>query len=54
MINSIPKFDGTNYVEWARSFNDILHIYWPFLSKTVSGLKKTEPMLRSRELEDTL
>ena len=40
MINSVPKFDGTDYVEWSRSFNDILQISWPFLSKIVSRLKK--------------
>ena len=41
MINSIPKFDGTDYVKWSRSFNDILQKSWPFLSNIVSGLKKT-------------
>ena len=35
MINSILKFDGTDYVEWSRSFNNILEISWPFLSKIV-------------------
>ena len=50
MINSIPKFDGTDYVEWSRWFHDILQkISWPFLSKIVSELKKTELILRSRE-----
>ena len=49
MINSIPKFDGTDYVEWSRSFNNILQISWPFLSKIVSGLEKHEPIPRSRE-----
>ena len=49
MINSIPKFDGTNYVEWTRSYDDILQMSWPFLNKIVSGLKKTEPILRCRE-----
>ena len=49
MINSVPKFDGTNYVEWTKSFNDILQISWPFLSKIISGLKKLEPLLKSRE-----
>ena len=50
MTNSIPKFDGTDYVEWSRSFNDILQISWPFLSKIVSGMKKSEPIpRRSRE-----
>ena len=31
MIKMIPTFDGPNYVEWTRSFNDILQITWPFL-----------------------
>ena len=48
-INSIPKFDGTDFVEWSRSFNDILQIYWPFLSKIVSGLEKTKSISKSRE-----
>ena len=47
MISSIPKFDGTDYVEWSRSFNDILQISWLFLSKIVSGLEKSDPILRS-------
>ena len=51
MINSIPKFDGTDYVEWSRSFNDILPISWPFLSKKVSGQEKLEPIPSSREEE---
>ena len=49
MINSIPKFDGTDYVECSRSSNDILKISWLFLRKIVSGLKEPEPILRSRE-----
>ena len=49
MINSIPKLNGTDYVEWSRSFNGILQISWPFLSKTVSGLENPEPILRIRE-----
>ena len=49
IIKSIPKLDGFDYVEWSRSFNDILQIYWPFLSKIVSGLEKLEPILRRRE-----
>ena len=53
MINSIPKFDGTDYVEWSRSFNDILQIYWPFLSKIVSELEKPKPILRRSRGEDT-
>ena len=49
MINSITKFDGADYVEWSRSFNDILQISWPLLRNIVSGLEKPEPILRSRE-----
>ena len=49
MINSIPKFDSSDYVEWSRSFNDILQISWLFLRKIVSGLEKPKPILRSRE-----
>ena len=49
MINPILKFDGPDYVEWSRSFNDILKISWPFLSNIVPGLEKPEPILRSRE-----
>ena len=54
MINSIPKFDGTDFVEWSRSFNDILQISWPFLSKIVSGLKKPELILRGSREEDPI
>ena len=54
MINSIPKFDGTDFVERFRSFNDILQISWPFLGKIVSGLKKTEPILRRSREEDPI
>ena len=36
MIKMIPTFDGCNYVEWTRSFNDIPKITWPFLSKISS------------------
>ena len=39
MINSIPKFDGTDYVERPRSFNDIMQISWHFVSKIVSRLE---------------
>ena len=49
MINSIPKFDGADYVERSRSFDGILQISWPFLSTIVSGLEKPEPLLRNRE-----
>ena len=40
-------------MEWSRSFNDILQISWPFLSKIVSGLEKPKPIPKSRE-EDTI
>ena len=46
MIKMIPTFDGRNYVEWTRSFNDILQIAWPFLSKIMSGLERPEPIPR--------
>ena len=49
MMKSIPKFDGPDYVEWSRLFDDILQIFWHFLSKIVSELKKTESILRRRE-----
>ena len=45
MIKIIPTFDGRNYVEWTRSFNDILQITWRFLSKIVSGLERPEPAI---------
>ena len=54
MINSIPKFDGTDFVEWSRSFNDILQTSWPVLGKIVSGLKKNEPILRRSREEDPI
>ena len=43
MINPIPKFDGTDYVEWSGSFNDILQVSWPFLGMIVSGLENLNP-----------
>ena len=46
MIILVLKFDGTDYVQWSRSFNDILQISWPFLRKIVSELGKPEPTLR--------
>ena len=46
MIKMIPTFDGCNYVEWTRSFNDIPKITWPFLSKIVFRLERSEPILR--------
>ena len=54
MINPIPKFDGTDFVEWSRSLYDILQISWPFLDKRVSGLKKPEPILRRSREEDPI
>ena len=36
-------------MEWSRSFNDILEIFWPFLSKIIFGLGKAKSKLRSRE-----
>ena len=48
MITTIPKFNGSNFVEWTRSFNDILQIPWPFLSKIVSGLERSESILREK------
>ena len=53
MINSVSKFDGTDYVEWSRSFDDIMQISWPFLCKIVSGLEKPEPILRSTAEDPT-
>ena len=50
-ITTIPKFNGSNYVEWTRSFNNILKIPWPFLSKIVSGLKIAESILRENKEE---
>ena len=44
IIDSIPKFDGTGYVEWSRSFNDILQISWPFLSKLSRELGRKIPL----------
>ena len=49
MIKMIPTFDGRNYVEWTRSFNDILQITWPFLSKMVSVLERSEPIPRENK-----
>ena len=53
IINSLVKFDGPDYVKLSGSFNDILQIFWPFLGKIGSGLKKLEPILRSREEDPT-
>ena len=46
MIKMNPKFDGRNYVEWIRSFNDILRIHCPFLSKRVFRLERPESISR--------
>ena len=46
MIKAIPKFDGGMFVEETRSFNDILQMTWPFLSKMVSGLERPESIPR--------
>ena len=53
MMKTIPNVDDSNYVNWARPFNEFLQISWTFLSKIISGLEKPEPILRSRELEDS-
>ena len=45
MIKMIPTFDGLNYVEWTRIFNDMLLITW-LLSKIVSELERSEPIPR--------
>ena len=41
-------------MKWNRSFNDILQMYCPFLSKLVSVFEQTEPILRNRELKDPI
>ena len=46
MMKMIPTFDGRNYVEWTRLFNNILQITWPFVSKIVYGLERPEPIPR--------
>ena len=46
MIKSIPKFDALRFVEWTRSYNGVLQIPWPFLSKIISGLERREPIPR--------
>ena len=46
MIKMIPTFDGRYYFEWTISFNGILQITWPFLSKLVSGLESPKPISR--------
>ena len=44
MIKTIPKFNGGNFVEWTTSFNDILQMYWSFLSNITSGLEMLVPI----------
>ena len=46
MIKIIPTSDRRNYVEWTGSFNDILQVTWPFLSKTVFELDRPETIPR--------
>ena len=41
IINSIPKVDGSNFVEWTRPFYNILKIFWSFPSKIVCVDSKT-------------
>ena len=54
-LNMIPKFDGGNFGEWTRSFNDIylvLQIYLA-LSKQIGIGIRPEPFPReSRDGED--
>ena len=52
MIKTIPKFDGSNIVQWTRSFNDILQMTWPYLSKIVSRLDKPESIPRENKEEE--
>ena len=42
IIKSIPKFDGLTFIV-NGSFNDILQISWPFLSKIISGTERFIP-----------
>ena len=46
LIKTIPKLDGSNFLEWTRLFNDILQVTWPFLSTNVSELEIPEPIHR--------
>ena len=46
MIKNIRKFEEGNFVEWIRSFSDVLQITWPSLSKIVSGFEGLEPFPR--------
>ena len=46
MMKMVPKFDRSNFVERTRSFNDILQMTWPFLSKIVPKHERPEPFPR--------
>ena len=48
-IKTIPTFDKENFVESTRSLDDIPHIAWPLLSKTISGLDIPEPIPRENK-----
>ena len=41
-------------MKWTRSLDDVLQISCIFLSKIVSGLKRTEPILRRKKLEEPI
>ena len=49
MIKSIPKFDGKDFIEWTRLFNDMLQLSSTFLSKLMYGLERPIPGIGSRE-----
>ena len=53
MVKTIPKFDGGNFVECTRSFNDIIHICWPFLSRIVSERPEAIPRENGEGKEHT-
>ena len=51
MIKMIPThYDGRNYIDWTISFNYILEITRPLLSKIVSGLERPEPIPRENRV----
>ena len=50
-IKSIPNFGRINFIERTRSFNDILQISWPFLSRIIYGIKRPEPIPRGGSRE---
>ena len=45
LIEMIPKFDWENIVEWTRVFSEILQLSWPFVSESISGFERPEPIL---------